>query len=661
MRIPQLDKPRPLFYHMTMKNIPGTAFKKPFIVKHLVAQIFFALAIFMLISTTGYTQSTVHHLPITLEYPLLRHLVVQAAFTEEGDRATLLDEEDGCARIVASDPQFSSTDDQLRSLTHVSLKLGKAFGNDCFLPIQWEGYLELVQKPKFVPETFTLAFETVASNLYTSDHKPARVSPFIWNRIRTDVHRHMEQIALDLAPPVDDLKTFLLPLFPPRNQQVAKTALDTIEPGTVVVGSDHIKAHVNIVLPVDTESEASTPETRLTQEEQARFIQNWERWDAFLVHIITQLAGQKLTLEDRQTLLETLLVTRHRFSDALNSVEQHRDFVRVQFTDVWQQLAPIFRKTLLRPNADGGLGYLTFFTASDALLALDAISPAMAIDISNDGLIRLARILDDAPLQYKPDMDVTLRLILGLPTHSMEPLQDLPEQSPNKSPPQKSESTIKPLSWLKSLISTVVWAKNVPSTQKPAYFSQWLPGLQKRSDYLTKVRMLLDRAATATHTRKKIPLDLYKFYIPLIQATAWQESCYRQFHVKKGSPTYLLSYNGTSVGLMQVNERVWRGIYDIERLRWDVAYNALAGNEIAALYLKRYVLKQIDNIDALDDNTVAGLVYAIYNGGPGHLKKYLARHGENKLYLTDRLFLQKWGWVLAKQWNKIDRCLGKAR
>ena len=33
---------------------------------------------------------------------------------------------------------------------------------------------------------------------------------------------------------------------------------------------------------------------------------------------------------------------------------------------------------------------------------------------------------------------------------------------------------------------------------------------------------------------------------------------------------------------MQVNKHVWRGFYDLDRLKWDVLYNAGAGCEILA-------------------------------------------------------------------------------
>ena len=106
---------------------------------------------------------------------------------------------------------------------------------------------------------------------------------------------------------------------------------------------------------------------------------------------------------------------------------------------------------------------------------------------------------------------------------------------------------------------------------------------------------------------------------------AWQESCFRQFVREEGKLAYLISYNNTSVGLMQINERVWRGLYDPRRLRWDIGYNASAGCEISGLYLRRYVLRKMDPKKPFDAELQARLVYAIYNGGPSQYRKFLKR------------------------------------
>jgi len=142
----------------------------------------------------------------------------------------------------------------------------------------------------------------------------------------------------------------------------------------------------------------------------------------------------------------------------------------------------------------------------------------------------------------------------------------------------------------------------------------------------------------------------------MVDAMAWQESCFRQFTVRRGKLTYLLSYNRTSVGLMQVNERVWRGLYNRDRLRWDIRYNARAGSEIAELYLKRYVLPKLGK--KANPELLASAVYALYNGGPGQLAKFLKRSARGKLYQSDKLFSEKLRWVKKGAWHKISSCLG---
>ena len=109
--------------------------------------------------------------------------------------------------------------------------------------------------------------------------------------------------------------------------------------------------------------------------------------------------------------------------------------------------------------------------------------------------------------------------------------------------------------------------------------------------------------------------------------------------------------------LMQINERVWRGLYKTDSLRWNIEYNARAGAEILDHYLKDYALKKMDPANPLDHDTLGRAVYAMYNGGPGQYKKYLDRQRSGKLYSSDKLFQEKFDWVSAADWGKISKCL----
>jgi hypothetical protein len=78
-------------------------------------------------------------------------------------------------------------------------------------------------------------------------------------------------------------------------------------------------------------------------------------------------------------------------------------------------------------------------------------------------------------------------------------------------------------------------------------------------------------------------------YRHLMPTTALIESCWRQYVVRGGKVTYLRSA-AASVGIMQINQRVWRGFYDVEKLRWDTAYNVRAGAQILMRYVKDYAI-----------------------------------------------------------------------
>jgi len=167
-------------------------------------------------------------------------------------------------------------------------------------------------------------------------------------------------------------------------------------------------------------------------------------------------------------------------------------------------------------------------------------------------------------------------------------------------------------------------------------------------------------AANDTLAQKPLEDKYQDFYRLLVLSTAWQESCWRQFVTAKGKLRYLLSCNQSSIGLMQINERVWRGLYQLEILGWNSRYNARAGSEILNYYLCKYALKKMDPANPLDLDTLGRVVYAMYNGGPGEFRKFLTRKETNSFYESDKLFWEKYTMVKEGKFDKVSVCiLGK--
>lgn len=592
-------------------------------------------------------------LPLTLDYQLLTSLLINSGFVGDDLDALITGTKRDCVHIRISQPQYSTAKNGLMRLQmKLFVRLGTPFNEQCIGPAEWQGYLVLYQKPVFNGEKFSLSFKTVDSSLYDLNQQPAQIAGFLWQFAKPHVFSYLDRITFDLAPPLVELRHFLEPLFNRSIQKQMRQTLGSLQGGNAIVYSAGIVLELLAEVPDITENENPTIEQRLTEEERKEAIKLWEKWDALLVQLLTSIAAQPLATEDQTVLLDVLLGIRHGFVNLLGQNNLPRDLVRTQFVWAWQKLAPLFRKQLYSQPSDNILGYFAFFTAVDAMTVFDRAGPSFGLEISEQGLLRLLRMLkgDGFRLHYTPQQDDRLREILQLPK-MMENEKDVPNGE-GIALPQEA-----PLGFFFDFIVKPLHAndqKKIPSFRE---ILSWKVSKKNLNQYTQRVRSVLRIESEKVLAMKTIPKSLHTMYRELIPAIAWQESCFRQFAVKNKKFTYLLSYNRTSVGLMQINERVWRGFYNRDLLRWDIRYNALAGCEIIDLYLRRYVLKKAGREKNSSPKKLSQLLYAMYNGGPSQLEKFQERARSGKLYQSDKLFLEKYQWVKGGRWDQLKICL----
>ena len=593
-------------------------------------------------------------IPLTLDDHLLTALLVDSAFTGKGRSAEVLGQEGDCIYVKLSNPKYRIENNLLKLEMALSVHGGTEIGGNCLFPLTWQGYLVLWQSPVFVDDDeFSLSFKIKDSALLNQQREPAGIAGFVWDLIKPNIYEYLERVEVDLAPPVSHLQTFLGPLFKKEFQATTSAMLNSLHRGKVYVTDENVT--VELVAEVEEAYQPAADVTPLTLEERSEIIELWERWDAFLVHLISIMAHGFLAPEDRQLLMDALLESRYAFSAALEEPELEGDIVRLQFLDMWKNLSPLFRRQLYTQPAGNSLGFLAFFTAGDALTLFDAMGPAFGIELSQEGLLYLAEMLSgkSTALPYLLEIDGGLRDVFDLTPldKSESPVKDLKEIDIPEDENQE------PLSFLFDFLVAPAYAKG--SSKIPGYSEilKWKVPADPYPEYVSRVRKVLARAVDDMVEGEEIPPSLKKIYAQIIPAVAWQESCFRQFVVKKKKLTYLLSYNGSSVGVMQINERIWRGLYDRDRLRWDINYNAMAGCEIVALYLNRYVLRDASWVRGDKPQLLARLLYSMYNGGPGQYKKFLKREKTGKHYKSDKLFAEKLKWTMKKEWKQINRCL----
>ena len=604
-------------------------------------------------------------LPISIDYQLLKSIIIKTAYTDPGQTAILVNENDGCMKITISEPSIREESSHILFETKVRVVAGTLILNNCVMPVEWEGYLALVQTP-LVDSKWNLSFHTVESTLYDKHHRPSKITGVVWDLTKTYVYEYLEGITINLAPPVLELKSVLVELFPIDLQANVQRMLESMRPGKINPTSEALQIGILTEVVETFKEDSDIEREQLFTEELEVFIDTWEAWDSFLVLMITSLSNEPISEPDRQILLDTLLEIRHRFVTGLLEGTVERDFVRKQFISTWDNLSPIFRNQLGDDPSKSLFGYLAFFTAADALSALDKISPTMGIEISRNGLIRLARLLAEdksLTLDYRPGVNSELRRVLGLgaPPEASTPVTHMEEfeiEGEEIDFNEDEDSSFEKL--IMSFMGKPAWAKADKPTITFKDIKPWVFSKKNYKTYVERVISLIEEASDGALNDSKIEEKYHDLYRLIVLSTAWQESCFRQFRVRKQKVTYLQSYNRTSVGLMQVNERIWRGMYDVHHLRWDIRYNTAAGCEILELYLRKYTLDRIKKMKAgkvLDDDTFARIVYAMYNGGPGQFENILKRKNEGTFFSSDKLYFEKYSWVKNSKWENIRKCL----
>jgi septal ring-binding cell division protein DamX len=109
---------------------------------------------------------------------------------------------------------------------------------------------------------------------------------------------------------------------------------------------------------------------------------------------------------------------------------------------------------------------------------------------------------------------------------------------------------------------------------------------------------------------------------------------------------------------MQINERVWRGFYDQQRLRWDIDYNSAAGAEVLVDYLVKHALRKGEHRQPGGVANLARASYSAYNGGPSQVSRYRSNTASAYGRKVDEAFWEKYQQVAAGNELAVSGCLG---
>lgn len=554
-------------------------------------------------------------LPLSIRTQVLDQALAQVLELRP-DRSAVLYEEGPCRYLHAMQPHLESQAGQLRFTSRGAASFGLELLGTCLLAPTWRGSIELVLEP-YVDEAWQLRYRVIDSAIYDEEGGKASLISWIWELSKYFLVPRLEGFSFDLAVPRTQIIALLHASIAPETAAQLDTALDTLKVGDVAIREQGLAVPLLLDLP-DAVLDAGppAPQAPLTPQELAAFQQALEPWDAFLVSVIKSAGTDIADTEVRDQLFDLLIASRHQLLPILEGdlPPDTRDPVRALFIDAWQDLRAIIEGAQLRGlMPDRLLQYMTFVNAGDALLALDAAAPGLGMRFSADGLRTLARSLRPAaaedPLRYDFEVDPTLRELFHF--------EPEPEASLAPPPPSPPESQ----SWLDWLITGAHAADALPGIAELGNrLDRWTPSDAELESYRPVVAQLLALTADAALAGAPPDAAYATIYRNLVPATALIESCWRQFTRSGEQVTFLRSQAG-SIGLMQINQHVWRGFYNVDKLKWDAAYNAQAGAQILLRYLQQYGMKVASQTGSPEHAPRSA--YSVYNAGPRAARRFL--------------------------------------
>ena len=618
-------------------------------------------------------------IPIALDYRVVEQALDEQLFSGPGDTAEIYADRLRCNTLVLSEPRVEGTEDgRVRFLTALQAQAGTPLFGRCWFAKSWHGLIETVQTAQVTAGSSTVSFRVEDSALLSADDRQQALPGFVQRWIRDHVHPRLGAVTVDLRPAVSGLQELLDAVVreaPPPSTASPPKLMSPLQLTAVRSSAEALVAVLSIEVadvpgdplvapPADTPppDEAPLTEPPLTENELAGWDAAWQDWDGFATWLIKTLALQARPALSA-ALGETLLEARYDLRDALARDERDRDPVRELFLKSWERLAPLVQD--LQPDLPGGqaLRYATFVGAGDALQSLDLLAPHLGLRFDRNALRSMARVLvptvTDYDLRYDTAVDADLRILFGLdPDFAVDTEfgedgeQSVGAELPTTLPAKLIAKLMAKL--MDGLIGSAHATQIRPELAKQ--LNGWVPRRPEIDNYLRTVEQLLDAVASAEHLTGKLPEAYFEAYDALLRATAWQESCWRQYIERQGAVETIRSPAG-AVGLMQVNVHVWRGIYDLDALHDDVAYNARAGSEILVHYLVDYALKRLAPGLLDDPENIARAAYAVYNGGPRHLNRVHKPGTSPSLKRIDNAFWQKYRAIQTEGHMAVKRCL----
>src|SRR5512135_1885782 len=96
--------------------------------------------------------------PLRFDFEFIRQALLAQVYTRTDGTAVPWDDGTGCGFLKLRDPAVNSLNNRLRIVTHGEARVGTLVGSMCLAPVQWEGFIEILEEPLLSTDARVLNF-----------------------------------------------------------------------------------------------------------------------------------------------------------------------------------------------------------------------------------------------------------------------------------------------------------------------------------------------------------------------------------------------------------------------------------------------------------------------------------------------------------------------
>ena len=342
----------------------------------------------LLVSTT--TLANELNVPVPLNFGLIRGVVVNQLFTGEGQTARVWKDGKGCSSLDLSNPQIGGDDGLVKIANNVHASIGTKLGGKCMTMLKWNGVLETFQKPTLDATGNSLSFPVVRTNAYDSNGQALNIKQLQDILLKAAAPK-LATLNIDLNKSRKDIVKTLLPYVSAKDSEQLHDTVNSLRFNQVDVDNSAIKVTVGVasgkLKPGDKSQVAPLSDKELQQWKKV-----WSDWQASLDKAIAKAPLEGDLAASRGTLQDMLQQAGAAFEQGLTAdYAIENDPVRVFLNKSWDDLAPLLRTASKQFPGAESLRYLTLIAATDLIYELESIGSPFGLDISSNGLRKIAR------------------------------------------------------------------------------------------------------------------------------------------------------------------------------------------------------------------------------------------------------------------------------